>query len=100
MKYAVVIAPQALADLEALRVYDRRKVTAAIEELLTTNPTQVSRTRIKHLRGMESPEFRLRVNGFRILYDVQENQVHVLRVLPKAAVEEYLREMGYEAENG
>jgi mRNA-degrading endonuclease RelE of RelBE toxin-antitoxin system len=100
VKFQVVIDPEALADLRSLRAYDRRAVLDVIERVLTTTPTQVSKSRIKRLRGVDSPQYRLRVAEFRVFYDVVETEVYVLRVLAKSAVTDYLREMGYEVENG
>jgi mRNA-degrading endonuclease RelE of RelBE toxin-antitoxin system len=100
MRYTVTIDPQALEDLDALRVSDRRKIVASIEDLLATNPEQISKSRIKRLRGLDSPQFRLRVNGFRVFYDVHGQEVYVLRVLAKEDVEQYLKEMGHETGSG
>jgi mRNA-degrading endonuclease RelE of RelBE toxin-antitoxin system len=100
VSYSITLDPQALDDLNRIRVYDRRKIVHCIEQVLSANPTQVSRSRIKRLRDLDSPQFRLRVNGFRVFYDVYEEGVYVLRVLPKDAVQGYLKEMGYGLENG
>lgn len=64
----------------------------AIEIYLVHQPKQESRSRIKRLRQIASPEFRLRVDDFRIFYDVDDIQldVTVLRVLSKADSTEYL----------
>ena len=99
MKHAVKLDPAALADLRTLRAYDRRAVIDMIERVLTTTPTQVSKSRIKRLRGLDSPQYRLRVGDVRVMYDVIGSDVYVLRVLSKAAVGEYLREMGHEIED-
>ena len=100
MKHAVKLDPAALADLRTLRAYDPRAVIDMIECVLTTTPTQVSKSRIKRLRGLDSPQYRLRVGDVRVMYDVIGSDGYVLRVLSKAAVGEYLREMGHEIEDG
>jgi mRNA-degrading endonuclease RelE of RelBE toxin-antitoxin system len=99
VKFEVAIDPVALADLRPLRAYDRKAVFDTIERVLTTTPTQTSKSRIKRLRGVDSPQYRLRIGEFRVFYDVAGNEVYVMRVLTKAAVAEYLKEMGYEAED-
>jgi len=98
-KYAIVIDDDALSDLAGLRAYDRRAIVDLVEKLLSEGPTRVSKTRIKRLRGYESPQYRLRVGEFRVLYDVIGNEVLVLRVLAKSDVADYLREMGREIED-
>lgn len=102
MKFQVTIDPSALADLRALRAFDRRSVLDVIGRVLSTTPTQLSKSRIKRLRGVDSPQYRLRVGEFRVFYDVHDDsaEVYVLRVLSKAAVADYLREMGYEVDDG
>jgi mRNA-degrading endonuclease RelE of RelBE toxin-antitoxin system len=49
------------------------------------------------LRGLESPQYRLRVGDCRVFFDVDSDRVYVPRILAKADVDEYLKEMGYEA---
>ena len=99
-KYRIVFDDDAISDLEGLRAYDRRAVVDDVQRLLASGPNRVSKSRIKRLRGLESPQYRLRVGEFRVLYDVFDHEVLVLRVLEKAAVADYLLEMGHEIENG
>jgi mRNA-degrading endonuclease RelE of RelBE toxin-antitoxin system len=100
LKYRVTIDPAALADLRSIRAYDRSAILDTVERVLGTTPTQVGKSRIKRLRGLDSPQYRLRVGEFRVFYDVSGEEVYVMRVLAKSAVAEYLREMGYEIEDG
>ena len=100
VKYEIVIDPQAMEDLRGIRVYDRQKILDWMESALTVHPTQISKSRIKRLRGLDSPQFRLRVEEFRVFYDVHTHEVYVLRVLSKPMVDQYLKGMGYESENG
>ena len=96
MKYRIVFDNDALSDLAGIRTFERRAITDLIQKFLGDAPTRVSQTRIKRLRGYESPQYRLRVGDFRVLYDVIGDEVLVLRVLAKSDVAEYLREMGRE----
>lgn len=100
MKYKIDIDPAALTDLRSLRAYDRRAILDMIERVLISAPTHLSKSRIKRLRGVDSPQYRLRVGEFRVFYDVVGSHVYVLRILSKASVAEYLKEMGYEIKNG
>ena len=50
----------------------------------THEPTKVSKSRIKRLRGLSQPQYRLRVGDIRVFYDVTETTVHVLAIIPKA----------------
>lgn len=102
MKYQVSFARQAESDLKVCRAYDRTAILDVVERVLTTTPEKLSKSRIKRLRGTDSPMYRLRVDEFRVFYDVdpEEHVVLVLRVLSKDQSIEYLREViGHEVED-
>ena len=61
MAYEIIFAPESIEDLQRLRAVDRSGITAAIETHLRHTPLKESKTRIKHLRGLRQPEYRLRV---------------------------------------
>jgi len=67
-------------DLKNLRPYDERRVTTAIANYLSQQPTQVSRSRIKLMQQPFWAQYRLRVDRFRVYYDV-DDQAHVVKVL-------------------
>ena len=94
MTFEVAFDPEALEDLRSIRAYERRTILDHIDRLLTVQPTSVSRSRIKRLRGVSSPQYRLRVGGFRVFYDVSAGEVYVMRVLSKTTVDRYLKESG------
>jgi mRNA-degrading endonuclease RelE of RelBE toxin-antitoxin system len=83
--YDIQYADEAVADIRALRAYDRRKVLDGIKEHLTHQPKFVSRTRIKAMVQPFWSQFRLRIEDFRVYYDVDDetHEVNVLRVLQK-----------------
>ena len=82
--------------MDELRAFDRKAILDTIERVLSTTPTQVSKSRIKRLRELETPQYRLRVGEYRVFYDVINEEVAVMRVMLKKDVPEYLKEMGYE----
>ena len=61
---------------------------------LRFEPMRVSRSRIKRLRGLRKPQYRLRVGGIRVFYDVTEREVHVLAIITKEAAGEWLQSQG------
>ena len=83
--YEIHYADEATADIRALRAFDQRKILAGIKTHLTNQPKTVSRSRIKAMVQPLWSQFRLRVEDFRVYYDVDDEQrrVHVLRVLKK-----------------
>jgi len=94
MRYGILLAPEALADLRALKANVRAEVRDAIERHLRHEPTFISRVRIKHLEGEGSPEFRLRVGDIRVFYDVVEGQVWIVAIVTKGGAEDWLRKVG------
>src|SRR2546428_6559368 len=94
MRYEIILAPEAGEDFNRLRAYDRAIVRDAIETHLRHEPTKVSKTRIKRLRGLARPQYRLRVGDFRVFYDVSGNEVQALAIVPKSEVQQWLEEVG------
>jgi mRNA-degrading endonuclease RelE of RelBE toxin-antitoxin system len=91
MAYEIVFAPEAIEDIRRLRADDRSSVVAAIENHLRHRPQKESKSRIKRLRGLRQPEYRLRVADFRVYYDVAEPTVHIFSVISKHQTYDWLR---------
>ena len=81
MRYDIVLAPEAVEDLNRLKANVRAKVRDAMEEHLRHAPTKTSKSRIKRLRGLSHPQYRLRVDDIRVFYDVTEPLVEVLAIV-------------------
>ena len=83
--YEIRYADEAFADIRGLRTFDQRKVMEGIELHLTQQPRLVSRSRIKAMVQPFWSQYRLRIDDFRVYYDVDDEShlVHVLRVLMK-----------------
>jgi mRNA interferase RelE/StbE len=94
MRYEIILSPEALEDLRRLDARDRAAVRDALEVHLRHEPTKVSRSRIKRLRDLAHPQYRLRVGEIRVFYDVLEREVRVHAILFKPMVEEWLKEVG------
>ena len=94
MTFTIVLAPEAVASLKDLSVPIRTGVADAIERHLTHEPTKVSKSRIKRLRGLSQPQYRLRIGDIRVFYDVTETQVQVLAIVTKAEAQSWLDEQG------
>ncbi len=86
----------------ALRAHERKKVLDAIEIHLRHEPEKVSRSRIKRLEAMDSPQYRLRIDDIRVFYDVfystEINTVEILAVKEKAETIRWLAEHGRHSE--
>ncbi len=95
MAYDIVLAPEAVQDLRALNSAVRADVKDAIAQHLRHEPTKASKSRIKRLRGVSRPQYRLRVgNEIRVFYDVTEKTVEILAVVRKANADSWLKKHG------
>jgi mRNA-degrading endonuclease RelE of RelBE toxin-antitoxin system len=90
MRFEIILAPQAVAAYRRLKANVRASVRDAPETHLRHQPTKVSKSRIKRLRGLSRPQYRLRVDDIRVFYDVADNQVEVLAIVTKARAECWL----------
>jgi len=94
MKPEILFAPEAVQDFKRLSTRNRSIVRDAIEKHLRYEPEKVSKSRIKRLRGITRPQYRLRVRGIRVFYDVREQRVGILAVIPKPQAADWLEEWG------
>ena len=70
MPFEIILAPKAVVDLKALPARVRATVRDGLEMHLRHEPAKASRSRIKRLRGLRQPQFRLRVGEVRVFYDI------------------------------
>jgi mRNA interferase RelE/StbE len=94
MPFEIILAPEAVEDLKGLKANVRAEVTAALERHLRHEPGRLSRSRIKRLRGLRRPQFRLRVGDVRVFYDVSDGAVEVLAIVTKSEAESWLAQCG------
>jgi mRNA-degrading endonuclease RelE of RelBE toxin-antitoxin system len=94
MRYEIILAPEALRDLNRLKAHMRATVRDALEQYLRHEPAKISKSRIKRLRGLTRPQFRLRVDDIRVFYDVSAGAVEVLAIVSKADAEAWLAQIG------
>lgn len=92
MAYEIEFTDDALNDFRALDAAIRAAVRKALEAHLRQQPTKVSKSRIKQLRELRRPQYRLRVDQFRVYYDVDVDaeMVTILGIITKAASHSWL----------
>jgi len=90
MAYAIVLAPEAVDDLRRLKANLRAAVRTGLETHLRHEPEKISRSRIKRLRGIRRPQYRLRVDEVRVFYDVSGTTVEILAIVAKSEAESWL----------
>jgi mRNA-degrading endonuclease RelE of RelBE toxin-antitoxin system len=94
MRFEIILAPEAVDDFRSLRAHIRSIVRDALETHLRYEPTKTSRSRIKRLRGLARPQYRLRVGEIRVFYDVSTESIEVLAIVPKSEAAKWLEQFG------
>jgi mRNA interferase RelE/StbE len=94
MRYEIVFAPEAAKAFGNPPAYNRAEVRGIIEKHLRYESTRISKSRIKHLRGLAQPQYRLRVGEVRVFYDVTSQTVEILAIVTKAEAASWLAEHG------
>jgi mRNA interferase RelE/StbE len=94
MSFAIVLAPEAVEDLKRFKAAVRGTVKDAMETHLRHQPEKTSRSRIKRLRGLSRPQYRLRIGDIRVFYDVADGVVEVLAIVPKSETAAWLAQFG------
>ncbi len=96
MKYHVVIAKSAQETFKKLDARWRSSLKEAMRTHLENAPKQEGKSRIKRLKGLRQPQYRLRVDKLRVFYDVNDEQgrVEVLGFVKKPEAQNWLKEHG------
>jgi len=94
MKHEIILSPQVRAQFHGLSAYDRVKVRDTIDRHLQHRPTAESKSRIKRLRDLRKPQYRLRADDLRVFYDVEEYTVIVHGIVDKQHAAQWLAGKG------
>ena len=94
MAYRIVFTENAVDDFNALDARQRTTIRDALRIHLTHEPTKESKSRIKRLREVRHPQFRLRVGEIRIFYDIIEADVIIIAIMPKEKTIQWLEKHG------
>jgi mRNA interferase RelE/StbE len=94
MAFSIILAPEAIEDFKGLKANVRSVVRTALNIYLRHEPTKTSRSRIKRLRGMGRPQYRLRVDDVRVFYDVSNSTVEILAIVNKTEAATWLARFG------
>ncbi len=70
MAFEIVLMPEAVEDIRRLKANERATVKAGIELYLRHEPSKTSRSRIQRLRGLDHPQYRLRIDEVRVFYGI------------------------------
>src|ERR1700741_1908176 len=94
MPFAIILPPEAAGDLRRFKPHARAAILDALETHLRHEPGKTSRTRIKRLRGLRRPQYRLRVGDVRVFYDISDSTVEILAIVSKPEANAWLAQFG------
>jgi len=94
MRFQIVLAPEAVEDARRLKATQRAEVLDAVETHLRHEPAKTSRSRIKKLRGVARPQYRLRIGEVRVFYDLVGPSVEILAIVAKSEAQSWLAQFG------
>jgi len=94
MRYEIILSPEAERDYKRLKAPIRSGVRDSMEVHLRHEPMKTSKSRIKRLRGLTQPQYRLRVGEIRVFYDIEGDSVLVLGIVLKSEAEQWFRDAG------
>lgn len=96
MKYQVIVAESALEAFKKMDARWRSSIKSALLTHLQTAPKRESKSRIKRLKGLQQPQYRLRLDRVRVFYDVndEKGRVEVLGFVMKPESAQWLQEHG------
>jgi len=96
MKYEVIIAKDAQIQFRKLDGRWRSRLKEEMRQHLANQPKRESKSRIKRLRGLRQPQYRMRVDNMRVFYDVNDKmrRVEVLGFVNKSKTPEWLKIYG------
>lgn len=94
MRYEIVLSPEAVSDLRLLKASLRSSIRRRLETHLRHEPKKQSKSRIKKLRGVLRPQYRLRIADVRVFYDVSDSTVEILAIIAKSETEKWLEQFG------
>ena len=90
----IILSPEARESLRKLKGNLRSQIRDGIIDHLSFEPEKVSKSRIKRLKGLEKPQYRLRIDDVRIYYDINKNTVEILAIVTKEIALEWLERHG------
>ncbi len=94
MAFAIVLTPESLDDLRRLPIFYRNSVRDALTRHLVHEPRKTSKSRIKQLKHMKRPQFRLRIGDIRVFHVIEDRDVVVLGVVTKSEAHQWLVQHG------
>jgi len=78
MSFKIEFTPEVIEDIRSFKKYEQKRIIQEVENQLTYQPTEETRNR-KKLRPNQLAEWELRIDKFRVFYDldIEERRVKI-----------------------
>jgi len=90
-RFEIELSPAALRDLDDLELGTVTKIISDIK-ILAENPFPKGKL-IKKIKGKKNPFYRLRIDKFRVFYEIQPMKVIVLRIISKKETDRFIKRL-------
>ena len=90
-KFKVELSPAASRDLDDLEMGAVTKVLSDLR-ILEEKPFPEGKL-IKKIKGKRTPFYRLRIDKFRVFYEIQHMRIIVLRIISKKEADRYIKKL-------
>jgi len=88
-KFKIELSPAASRDLDDLEIPIVTKVVSGLK-ILQENPFPKGK-RIKKVKGKRTVFYRLRIDTFRVFFEIHHRRIGVLRVLSKKEADRFIK---------
>jgi mRNA interferase RelE/StbE len=88
-RFSIELSPAASRDLDDLEIGTVTKVLSDIR-ILGENPFPKGKL-IKKIKGKKTTFYRLRIDKFRVFYEIQRANIVILRILSKKEADRFIK---------
>ena len=90
-KFRIKLSPTASRDLDDLEL---ETVTKVLSDLKILEGNLFPRGKlIKKVKGKKTPFYRLRIDKFRVFYEIQSNKIVILRIISKKEADRFIKRL-------
>ncbi len=90
-KFRIELAPAASRELDDLEIGTATKIISDLR-ILEENPFPRGKL-IKKIKGKKTPFYRLRIDKFRIFYEIHPGKIVILRILSKKEADRFIKKV-------
>jgi len=90
-RFEIELSPAASRDLDDLELGTVTKIISDIK-ILAENPFPRGKL-IKKIKGKKTPFYRLRIDKFRVFYEIQPMKIIVLRIISKKEADRFIKRL-------